>query len=298
MKLINKLLFCAALICFVLCACQKEYNPEDNTNPPSTTVDSNYLSKFYEIDFDGVSYDTTDIWTYTYDDQKRVIKLHDSMRYYTPGMYEDYQYFYHGNDTLPYKAIYISFQDVLAPIDTLVSFFTYDVQGRRTKDSSIGAAIFSFAFGAGVTFYDYQNDKVYCNNTERFYSQVSGAYEYIYHKDTGTIINNRLVQNNYSNNYEYQSRTYFTYDDHPSPFARLSNFKTWAVVNIEEIFFYEIPQLNNITKIRTEEYYSGSLTRVMETDFTGGFTYNAAGYPTKMVYENGSRIVSLVYKSL
>lgn len=281
-------------------SCQKEFTQEEV--PPNPLLpDSNYLSTMYVIDISASTQDTVSKFVYTYDSQRRVVRFLESSFYpfSTDTAYRDFHYFYHNNDTLPYRLVFLSNDGGLSPgLDTsMQTYFYYDAAGKRVKDSIIGSSVISFGF-SGVANYIYQGDKIICHKTDSIFDVSSGTWSYEVNKDTATVLNSNLIKNSYWSDNSYHTETDFTYDNHPSPFAKLSNFKTWAMMNIEEIYFYEIPQKNNIIKLKTNEYFNGMLTDVYESDFSGSFLYNAAGYPLQMVDAIANEKIIFVYRSL
>jgi len=77
-----KILFVSLFVGIILLTgCQKEIIPDDNIINSPVNLDSNYLSKIYAVFYgNGIAdTDTSGTRTYFYDNQKRVIKVIDSL---------------------------------------------------------------------------------------------------------------------------------------------------------------------------------------------------------------------------
>lgn len=297
MKLI-KLLLAAVILITSISACQKEIT-EDTTTPipPNIIPDSNYLSKMYEIGIERGVTDTVEIWTYTYDANKRVIHLSDSSSVIGANYLASWQYFYYGNDTIPYKSTYTVQGPGYISTDSLITYFYYNASGQRIKDSVINqnGAVNDYT----KNFYQYLPGKIYGLTKDSTYNGF--AYVVYLTFDSATIINGNIVNNKRNFNYSADSViSIFTYDDKPAPFAKLSNFKTFEIFPFGETFFYEMPQNNN--RLKANEYSSGT-GYLFEEDFTGKYIYKPNGYPSQIYYPDPADPaliykISFVYKAL
>lgn len=131
MRLINSALFILAAI-ILFASCQKEVDGTIDERP--TGNDSILLEHFVELDTTlPTGLDTVWQMRYTYDAQKRVKQSIST--YYLFGPQSDVtEYFYSGNDTLPYKIV-VTWPDAVNTYrDT--TFFTY-VNGQVLIDSTI-----------------------------------------------------------------------------------------------------------------------------------------------------------------
>ena len=295
MKFINKLLVTAAIICISISACQKDFTPEDDINPPGTVTDSNYLYKMYEIGIVGAVADTVNTWTYTYDAIKRVVNLRDSSSVIGAVYVAGWQYFYFGNDTLPYKSTYNVQGSGFNPTDSLISYFYYNSSGQRIKDSIIDKN--NGENNYAKNYYQYPTGKIYGLCKDSTYNGTGYVINLTY--DTAMLANGNIIHNRkYSNSDSIIST--FTYDNKPSPFSKLSNYKTFDIFPFGETFFYEMPQLNN--RLKANEHISGTGFSFDE-DFTGKYLNKLNGYPYQIYYPDPSNPsfiykVSFVYKSL
>jgi hypothetical protein len=77
-----------------------------------------------------------------------------------------------------------------------------------------------------------------------------------------------------------------TYDAKPSPFARLSNYKAYAVFPFGETVYDKSAQKNN--RLHITETIRGNITgyNLYDEDFTGLYTYSANGYPKEIFINN------------
>jgi hypothetical protein len=297
MKLI-RLLLTAVIITAGISSCQKEIT-EDATAPipPNIIPDSNYLSKMYEIGIERGITDTVEIWTYTYDANKRVILLSDSSDVIGASYVANWQYFYNGNDTIPYKSIYTVLGPGYNSADSLISYFYYNASGQRIKDSVIDQN--GTANDYRKNFYQYLPGKIYGISKDSTYNGF--AYVVYLTFDSATVVNGNIL---YNKKYFYSSAdsviSTFTYDDKPAPFERLSNFKTFEMFPFGETFFYEMPQNNN--RLKANEFSSGT-GYLFEEDFTGKYIYKSNGYPSQIYYPDPADPaliykISFVYKAL
>ncbi|MCP9750252.1 hypothetical protein [Ferruginibacter sp. HRS2-29] len=297
-------IFSASAIFFM--ACQKELSlPEGPVLPPDptpVTIDStDYLEKIFSIDsLSGIS-DTTQIVDFVYDASKRVtariIYVHNILA-------STYTYSYNGNDTLPYKTQQVDFENGM-PLtqrnDTTRTFYLYTSDGRNLYDSS---------------FYSVHN----MNNGQPYYQlqKITNRYEYAsgrifrlssrqvlegtvpvsatpsYSVDTAEVDAGRNITgykhysilpsgaSQFTNLYTY------TYDNKPSPFAKLSNFKTLDPM--------ASGSQNNKLKIHYE-FQGGTL----DEDLSGRYLYKTNGYPYRLAFPSGTNyyhIESYIYKTL
>lgn len=273
-----------------LTSCQKELSIENGTtNPPPppspVVIDSNYLAKMYFIDFGGTTIDTTDIWTYAYDNLKRVTNLTDSTPY-DPiyPLSESFTYYYNGVDTLPFKSYHLL--NNINNLDTIISYFIYNNTGQRIKDS-----IYHFSYNANfsppvygivrtINKYTYVTNKIFGVSQDSLIYQINGNIGWGSFKDTilldakGNETNDKRYEPNANTlTYTYQ----FNYDSHASPFVRLTNFKARTIFPGGEAHLEEFPQQNNILTIN-----GTSITGSPYSQNYNGYSYNVAGYPMQI----------------
>lgn len=289
MKPKNLLFVFIGAIALYLSACQKEYSPsgiDPNPTPtplPTPSVDSNYLDKLYSLYDDGSGLDTQIISTLHYDANKRVVSIIDSItKPLTPWM--SYNYYYNGADTIPYKSIFINSENQADP-DSVTHYFFYNTQGQKIKDSV--KSVYS-----GTSYFKVQN--------------ISYAPGKIYgitdaSRDTASLdANGNILLNKHyilsGSTYKLDVTSIYTYDSHPHPFAKLSNHIAQQQFPNGETLYYEYMGNNNFTlqdetTTISQNYHFMSFVN---------YTYNAAGFPTKMTgdYGNGIEVVIFTYKSL
>jgi hypothetical protein len=293
-------LFSACFLFTISLSCQKELSRQNPDSPQNFLPDSNYLDKIYSIENDGTGPDTA-VSVYTYDAAKRVVNLHTS---YEPvsgtGEFEDYKYFYNNNDTLPYKSVYISHQNPAVLNDTTTTFFQYNSQAKRIKDSVIRQGLSSGFRHGPIRDYQYSGNKIYSDRIDTIDNGTSFSLVHI--RDTATVLNNNVISNIHREEGSAHSvSSVITWDNMPSPFAKLSNFKTFAVVPTGETFLSEMPQDNNRLHITETGYSSGVQTYVYEENFTGGYIYKTNGYPKEINGTDGTGTtikIIFVYKTL
>ncbi len=279
MKFSSFLLTAFACLTFSFVSCKKEGSAVENPNT-ITPGDSSYLSVIYDIYKNGSVSDTDASMIYSYDASKRVIKLKDSAWHPT----FDYRtattvYFYQGNDTLPYKSTQTTVWYAAKPDQVINSFYYYNTAGLRIKDSVITPS------NHYVALQQYLPGKIVSSRVDSFFS--APTYNYYYtetRKDTAIQDVSGNVISNVSRRgtaYVYQSTV--TYDNHPSPFIKLSNSKTLALFPTGETLVMEMPQTNNRLKILETSSLHGQTPIVQyNNDLTGKYIYKANGYPAQI----------------
>lgn len=276
------------LLSAIIISCQKEMDENALLNPVNNFGDSSYLETMYEIDSIAGVNDTLGIWRYEYDNLRRVTVLTEFSN--SNGAFDGkavYRYFYAGNDTLPFKQIYYSYNYVnntWQPGDSLSILYFYDSQGRNLKDSAINYDNTGTASGRIVNTYQYSAQNIYM---KEFYYDGVNPVALNTRKDTsindgnGNLLFSKLyyVDSNGDDILEYTSQ--FTYDNKPSPFKKLSNFRTLVVTPFGETFFYEMQGTNN--RLRANEVHNtgNSYTE----DLTGKYSYLPNGYPNRIMEE-------------
>jgi len=253
----TKALFLFSLgILLIFQSCQKEVT-DNNIIPTPVLIDSNYIDKIYEVEFTNGLPDTVELWSYTYDNLKRVTSM--TIKSPDPNDLSGFKYLYTYNsaDTLPSKTVYI--ESAFIGADTTTRFHFYDNSGKNLKDSSIYT-------GSGLNYYfvreySYAANKIFGSQ----YSSLSGNSWFI-QKDTATtdidgniIDSKKYYFNTSTSNWELTSTTGYTYDNKRSPFALLSNIKTFRVFPSGETFYHELPTYNNkVSQTETNGIETGS----------------------------------------
>ncbi|MFT3981977.1 MAG: hypothetical protein QM687_16035 [Ferruginibacter sp.] len=303
---------------FSLLSCQKDFTVEDELSPEepvNNLADSNYLDNIYEIDsIAGVS-DTLVRWHYEYDSRKRVTSL--NLFVYENGaneiLIEKNTYFYNGNDSVPFKKLNVDYRDALEENnillrDSITTFYEYTTQGKNLYDSSIeiehywdGSSVISEMI-ISVNRYQYAGTVIYndfTNVTDNPSNLIIRYGRDTSHTDAnGNVISNKRYEiDNGVSTLRYTST--FTYDDKPSPFYRLSNFRTLILTPSGETLDYEMQVYNN----RLKTYEISDQGETNDYDYTGDYRYFTNGYPSRIMTEDsGSPGVKIItafnYKTL
>ncbi|MEO7049456.1 MAG: hypothetical protein ABI091_29395, partial [Ferruginibacter sp.] len=227
-----KIILSALLSIIILTiSCQKEINGFDPI-PPSPVdsikvLDSSYLDKVILLDENGV--DTFEIQTFNYDVNKRLVLITDTTKDRGTISPAYTKYFYNGNDTLPYKNIYVS---TFEQFDSVVTYLFYDNVGKKIADSSIELTKFPNSDTTRyeiVTHYNYAGNKVIGDSKSiNIYNGQTYVDENI---DTaiidmnGNILNivkNRTTLGSNGANINYKLNYNYTYDGHTNPYFKLN----------------------------------------------------------------------------
>jgi hypothetical protein len=290
---------------FILCwsvSCQKELHGDNNViiltpPPPGAIPDSEYLDRIYFIDSAAVEKDTLLFQTYLYDSNRRLLNI--SYYYYYPtsmgsGLNKSQYFFYNATDTLPFKRAEYDYKEALqyssqALIDTSVSFFQYNAAGKKRFDSTLetdhnysnGSNVVEFR--KEVSRFTYDGDNVYVQKTSSRLGGTNPIQYIITFTDTGYFdaAGNLTTLKSYGSNVPgmYTLGT-FTYDNHPSPFAKLSNFASIDFFKIFEPSWPLLQSRNNPQQV-LRNLIGG--TSVFYQDYTNRYNYNANGYPLRIV---------------
>lgn len=269
------------------------------TNPP--ILDSAYIDRILVIEVNGTAVDTFGTITYSYDNQKRVTEI--NLKAKDPLNLEgiNYTYFYNGLDTLPSRSVVLDkdYNGTTLETDTLTTFHYFDATGRNIRDSLI------IAFGSGknihVSRYSYSGNKIFGIRTKAVFPSGVAEPE---SKDTattgtlGNVVDSKRYKYNFSTStYVLASTSTFIYDNRQSPYARLSNFKTFRVFPSGETLIIDLPQFSNrVTQRETSQldFTSGGIQ--YDNDFDN--TYNAKGQLKEIKLYEGGTIGSGIYDKL
>ncbi len=281
MKHIPALLIVLVIALLTSTSCKKDSNPNNSTNP----TDDNYLSRYYFLYDDGSgTAELEESISYSYDNLKRVTIMLDSTTYNPSGNllpFSRSEYFYNGNDLLPYKQVITTHPDSNPEYDTLVSFYTYNSAGKLVTDSTLSAT-----HSGGYDYYTKFIRSYQYNGTTATSSNIitttnsGGTYVSTMTDNAQLDQNGNIIQNTRDRGSEIVQST-ITWDNNPSPFAKLSNFQTFAIFPFGETFFYEMPKTNN--RLHITETTTGGSPHFYEEDFTNKYTYNTDGYPVQIL---------------
>ncbi|MEO7523454.1 MAG: hypothetical protein ABIT58_05130 [Ferruginibacter sp.] len=271
-------IFSISIIAFI--SCKKDSTPNNST--PVTTI--SYLSRIVFSYNDGSGAEIMDgTTTYVFDNLKRVTKMIDSTTDNASSsmmLWQVTEYFYQGNDTLPYKAVVIGNPAAQTEYDTTTNYYTYNNAGLLIRDTG-------FYVTNGTFYYSVKSNETYAYSG----TMITGRRDAIITQPSGTSTETRIdtaqtdaagniIHNIKHKNYEVINST-ITWDDHPSPFSKLSNFESRSIFPFGETFFYEMPKRNN--RLHITEITTGGTNYTYDEDFTGNYTYNAEGYPAQIL---------------
>lgn len=250
--------------------------PVDSTSHDSVIV----LSKLVVFDNSSSLSDTGYVYELSFDTLKRVI----AANYFDhasgmPVFDGEEKYFYNGNDTLPYKNVYVR----PATSGAITDYYFYDNAQRLVQDSVISDQGVSNIFN-----FHYFEDKITTDKKE-------GSYDTAFLDASQNVIRTETYQD-YDN---YHFTTTFTYDTHPNPFNLLNIRSTNFPIPNELADNYTIVSKNNPLSL---EVYNHKQPQY-NFGFTYSYEYNAEGLPvTVTTFHNGEAEVFeravFVYKKL
>ena len=221
----NRVLQCivlaAGLISFV--GCQRDFTFGDTpvvpVIPPGDST-GNVLVKYYQLDSTSASQIDTGIFThFFYDNSKRLIAIIGTTSSDTAinnNFYEQDNFYYLNNDTLPYKLIvYSTLGGSPMGIDT--TFYTYNATGKITRDSSIYSSS-----STEVTTYQYAGNAVTVTRQGNDVDSVTQVFQ------NGNLVSQHSV--NYQNGTAGSVSDFtYTFDSHINPFYLPALYGTKAV---------------------------------------------------------------------
>lgn len=263
MRVLVKLLGFSAVVAMLMISCQKEFTIEDGpdpVDPPVPVNDSNYLDKITIYDSSFGNYNVIRVIAYKYDVQRRVTSIIDSSEDNGLKPQKHWEYYYNGNDTIPYKSKYYRYGTAS---DTEIVYHYYDANLRRVKDSII--QISGGSQDETITTYTYTGNNIYS-----LHQNFSGVpYTDTTHIDSrGNII--------YSVREFGGDEFIYEFDNHPSPFVRLSNFRALTLYLYGEEFYDYFLLRNAANYTKCIERYSTD-----EQQYVSDYTYRSDGYPVR-----------------
>ena len=246
------------------------------------TANATILSMYIEIDTTAIApLDTLSKMNFHYDNAKRNTGI--DLFYYEDGVVATQEYkatfFYNGNDTLPFKRIYITpFLENTDPGFANDTCFFFYADSKLITDSSVHLS--NSSPHAMVNNYVYNNAGIIRTLTHYNYDPV---FTYV---QIDTIYLERLNGNiTKQNDTSYQSTApannfKFDYDNHPNPFYRTQNKitfdNTYPIYSIET-FIEDIFEKNNAVEINQFQGTSHYHTKHV-------YEYRANGYPKIVRY--------------
>ena len=227
--------FIFIIICLTIVSCQKETDFNQNPLPP-TNNDSIYLDRIDMVE----NGDTPLVISFVYDNRKRVVSMVESG---TLGDNQTFQYYYSGNDTIPYLMRTIT--DYPGATDTLWTYRYYDAAGRTITDSSIRSTLLQGTSTPDVNTY---------------VTQFSYAPSRIFSITT-------LIPTPFNAPFQ---------DDKPHPFTFMTNYKMHQDIPSGETIFFEYFPVNNIlTQVETMDGFPSM-------DINQSFQYTSNGLPSRV----------------
>jgi hypothetical protein len=279
---------------FIIQGCQKELSFDNSNTPvPLPTIDSNYLYILYGIEINGTVADTGEIYSYSYDQLKRVVAVSGAVKNFYDYTQASYNYYYNNNDTLPFKsrAVRISANDpaqTMLRYDTTITWHFFDNSGKNIKDSMIHSSADAsspvpYYSTLELRSYSYSTGKIFGYRSYTGINVPNPGYVFPDQKDTatldalGNITDNKTYRfNSMTSQFELEVTSAFTYDAKQSPFSRISNFKTFGVFPNGETFLIELPQYSNRVSQNEHHSFSGGGSGV-HYDYSYNNTYNSNG---------------------
>lgn len=282
MKRILSAIILLSIFSLVFVSCKKN-SDSNNSNP--VPVSSDYLSRMIYLSNDGSGTEVKEgSITYVFDNLKRVTHVIDSSAVGSSAvleLWETTEYFYNGNDTLPYKSVVIGNPAAQTEYDTTINFYTYNAAGLLIRDTGY------YAGHTSTDDYNTRSNQTYTYSGSMITGRRDAIVTYGGFSNNETRIdtahtdaNGNIIQNIKHKDLETINST-ITWDNHPSPFAKLSNFRASLIFPFGETFFYEMPQYNN--RLHITELTTGGSNHTYDEDFTGRYSYNANGYPTQIL---------------
>ncbi len=263
--------FIFIIICLTIVSCQKETDFNQNPLPP-TNNDSIYLDRIDMVE----NGDTPLVISFVYDNRKRVVSMVESG---TLGDNQTFQYYYSGNDTIPYLMRTIT--DYPGATDTLWTYRYYDAAGRTITDSSIRSTLLQGTstpdVNTYVTQFSYAPSRIFSITTliptpfnapfQDVDTSVLDARGNIVQTKTWRTINGTTA---------LQATSNFTYDDKPHPFTFMTNYKMHQDIPSGETIFFEYFPVNNIlTQVETMDGFPSM-------DINQSFQYTSNGLPSRV----------------
>ncbi|MEO8771151.1 MAG: hypothetical protein ABI402_13730 [Ferruginibacter sp.] len=230
-------------VVMLIASCKKN-NVDDSQNNNNNSAPSNiYISKITTTDTISSNPTILSEEFFSYDNQKRLTTI---VSYHNGDTVHNF-YAYNASDTLPYTLTRTEANVVNTGInrDTLVTYFFYDSQARRLKDSVVSSGvdpvlygstvINSYFLGVSVERYSYSGNTMY----GELWDTTLVTYPYNpplpsdILRDTANLdADGDIISLNRFNAASFVAPTIFfytdqyTYDNHHSPFARFRKFSS------------------------------------------------------------------------
>jgi hypothetical protein len=272
-------LFSLFVMLLIFSSCYK-YSTDDlnrTTNQTNTGIDSLYLNKTLEVDYDNSNQIVDSIeTTYTYDAQKRLSKMFYNN--FTLGQNNENGLFYNGSTSMPYKMYDYDFSD------TVWHFYTYNSNNKLIMDSSI--FILSNITVTNKKTFTYAANKVYIKNRSFYTASNFGVDDY---DDTATLNTAGQV----ISYVQWVAPTLLTpakksfdininYDSKLSAYNKLPFDKLFY---IDSYFLNYYPTVNNMLTSSGVEDRGGVLSNI---GYSKSYIYNAQNLPIQSneVYTN------------
>lgn len=284
-----------AIFSILLFSCQPDTEgiPDPDPDPEPQANDSIYIKSVIIYDTTMTKgLDTSSKVEFTYDNQKRVNRI--KFAYYEPGKagpidyWYDYQWLYHGTDTLPYKIVshYGDYRLPIAPIYKDTMFLTY-TNDMITKDSILSwsgpqtghSYVWSIQqAGGNKRLITYVTNQLLPPNYQPLPPDtVRATAEMVWSNGNKLSDRDSLHENG------RVSQTLRNFDNHPNPFYRVSipsEMEMAHDMTIEQRF------TNNMTRLYISDVVGGPLEINYEYQYRkDGYpvSYRVTGYPLKAI---------------
>ena len=263
MRSLVKLLGFSAVVGMLMISCQKEFTLEDGpdpVDPPVPVNDSNYLDKITIYDSSFGNYNVIRVIAYKYDVQRRVTSIIDSSEDNGLKPHKHWEYYYNGNDAIPYKSKYYRYGTAS---DTEIVYHYYDVNLKRVKDSVV--QITTGSQTESTVTYTYSGNNIYSLHQNSF-----GSFT-----DTSRVDSRGNITYGARGGFD-NDKFIYEFDNHPSPFVRLSNFRALSLyLHGEEYYDYFL--------LRNAANYTKCIERYApdEYEYVNTYTYRADGFPVR-----------------
>jgi hypothetical protein len=267
----------------ILSSCQKEFS-FDGANPSANLIDGSYINKIYydTLNIATNKYDTITSVNFFYDNLKRVtsVKFIDEIQ---NSLFQEFQFFYTNNDTLPFKSVETI--SLLVPMITTTYHF-FNAQGQKQMDS-----VLYYNGDTIIRHYTYLPGKMVCMNVQRPQFSAVDTFQIDTAKiDTRGNVINYIRYSHDTNNpnnplliFTYEVNN--TYDNNVNPLYTISCTKASnPLTNYYGGNILDRTSPNNL--VTTQEIYYTLNTYTYNTLFF--YTYKPNGLVEKMTetYDN------------
>ncbi len=267
---------------FLLFSCKKDADTSNLINP----ADSIYLNKVLVLEGSSVIISRK----FSYDQQKRVVSIIDSLYNLSAAdIKNEYYYYYNGSDTLPFKMIRKETDLTQNEVYTNTSFYTFNSQGLKVKDSTIVADPLPSPPYSEITNLVHGAGTIYSLGS---YNNSSNPHSF---RDTAILnvqgnISSAKSWSNASGTWELGKENTISYDNKVNPFYKLNIYRSMIQSSGTLDDVINMAAANNILSYR-EFYPQGGFS----WDVAVNYTYNSNNMPIQAVANLDGDIVSFQF---